>query len=217
MSKGMGTTQRAILAELEHAGRPCSAVELAAAMAETADPAPSVVVSVQRAIKTLAAKGLIETGRVTMNSTGRYRYRAAMVCWLPDSSAPKYLSTPVPGYLVEELIRDYVRRQSPGEAILIRDLQRGVRRQIQTELAHHYMIEERGHSAVRRALARLIETGEVRRQDVYDAYYRHKRPAVVSVYLMDTVSVKPTLIAAGNGTPDNLAATCGEEKAVGHE
>jgi hypothetical protein len=86
MSKGIGPTQRAILAELEHAGRPCSAVELAATMTGTPDPSPAAIVSVRRAINALAGRRLLECGDLRSNLY--HGQRIGLYAWLPGQSLP---------------------------------------------------------------------------------------------------------------------------------
>lgn len=90
MSKGPGATQRAILAEVQRAGRPCSAVEIAATLTGTAVPSAAAVVTARRAIRGLAARRVLECGEL-MNVLYQAAQRTGLYAWLPGQPFPDHL------------------------------------------------------------------------------------------------------------------------------
>lgn len=90
MSKGPGATQRAILAEVQRAGGPCSAVELAATLTGTAVPSAAAVVSTRRAIRGLAARRVLVCGEL-LNVVYQAAQRTGLYAWLPDQPLPDHL------------------------------------------------------------------------------------------------------------------------------
>lgn len=107
MSRGLGRLQQAILQHLQSAGHWCWVRDITRALCGPNRQSPrSGEVSVRRAVRTLAARGLARLGRLPADPAAPGR---SLACWLPQHQAPRLLPQ-VPAPRVESLVLEALGR-----------------------------------------------------------------------------------------------------------
>lgn len=177
MSRGLGTLQTDILAVLAEKGSWFYSWEIACEICEkrATEITHAFDVSVRRAIKSLATRGLVHTGE---NRDRKYRTRAEgydrLAVWLPEQSAPEMLITPLDGQQVETQIRTYLqsapeqrpyfggRYESLKPQFEAGDVQYcDLKNAVFSRIAISQDERPNANAAIRRALLRLEKAGEV--------------------------------------------------------
>lgn len=181
MSKGLGKLQAAILEELKRAGKPLWACEVAYRLYNTGDryeevPTRAFEASVNRAVHTLASRGLVQCDAV---SPGRvWEEHSRLACWLPDMLPPEDRKSRLSGKQVEAIVMDLLTNEGPVTAqdSIERDVWRFDDYDLRKGLyPYHWLmakvckrlgtggfVQGREAVAVHRAVKRLAERGEIR-------------------------------------------------------
>jgi hypothetical protein len=159
MSRGLGKTQRAILAELKQG--PARTDEIAKSVYRTSHPTRAQIVTVRRAIRTLEQSHLVECGEYysdtgKLDQFGRHIHNLYLFAWLPENRPEKEPVQRFDTTQVESLILEYLARHGATRRY---DLSRITRRQLQEQYGRHLYTYE---SRYRRALQRLVAQGAVR-------------------------------------------------------